>query len=185
MHLKFRPKYHKIVELLLYLAHSGRRLDKYQVVKLFYLADRLHLNRFGRPITQEQYFALDYGPVASTAKDLIEQQPSAFAKVGISELPFSIIQDGAHLCLGAPSREVNFDLFSKTDIAVVDEVIARFGDCSFDELFNETHRHEAYRRAWQRRGGARRSEMYYDEMIESDSKRRSLLEDLRGVSSSL
>ena len=49
MPLEFKPKLDKIVELLLYLAYVRPGADKYQVVKLFYLADREHLIRFGRP----------------------------------------------------------------------------------------------------------------------------------------
>ena len=41
MPLKFHPKFDKIVELLLYLAHKRPDADKYQAVKFFYLADLL------------------------------------------------------------------------------------------------------------------------------------------------
>jgi hypothetical protein len=63
MALKFRPKTEKIVELMLYLAHKRPDADKYQAVKFFYLADREHLIRYGRPITFENYYAMEYGPV--------------------------------------------------------------------------------------------------------------------------
>jgi hypothetical protein len=39
----------------LYLASKRPGVDKYQAVKFFYLADREHLNRFGRPITFDSH----------------------------------------------------------------------------------------------------------------------------------
>lgn len=35
-----------------------------------YFADRYHLRKYGRPITNDEYFAMNYGPVPSGAKDL-------------------------------------------------------------------------------------------------------------------
>lgn len=67
MPLTFQPKLDKIVELLLYLAHTRPGADKYQAVKFFYLADREHIRRYGRPITFGDYVAMSYGPVASNA----------------------------------------------------------------------------------------------------------------------
>src|SRR5580700_6207804 len=88
MPLKFRPKLDKIVELLLYMAHQCPGADKYQAVKFFYLADREHLARFGRPITYDNYYALWYGPVASKALDLIEGDKWLMKAAKIKVLPF-------------------------------------------------------------------------------------------------
>ena len=117
MPLDFRPKLDKIVELLLYLAHVRPDADKYQAVKFFYLADREHLNRYGRPITHEQYFALPYGPVASKAMDLLEEDHWTMTEAGIESLPFDIERttrgDRAVTIIRAPKREVNPKLFFK------------------------------------------------------------------------
>ena len=88
MPLQFKPRLEKIVELLLYLAHSRPNADKYQAVKFFYLADREHLIRYGRPVTYEQYFALSYGPVASTALDILNGKTWPLEALGLDSLPF-------------------------------------------------------------------------------------------------
>lgn len=189
MALQFQPNLAKIVELLLYLAHKMPGADKYQAVKFFYLADREHLARYGRPITSERYFALKYGPVASNAKDLLEGDRFTMRKAGINELPFEVKQvdrpgpDRAPLVvIGAPKREIDRDLFSRSDLKVFDEVLERHGNLDFDALFNLTHDHQAYKRAWARRGEAQRGEMTYDEMIDSDEKRAALVSDIGPVS---
>lgn len=43
-----------------------------KALQLVYFADRYHLRKFGRPITNDEYFAMPYGPVASGAKDIAE-----------------------------------------------------------------------------------------------------------------
>jgi len=187
MRLRYKPKIDKIVELLLYLAHIRPGADKYQVVKFFYLADREHLNRYGRPITQEEYFALPYGPVASKAMDLVEQDRWTMKEAGIDVLPFEVGQETRKgrtvTVLGSPLRDVNADLFSKSDLKIFDEIIAKYGKCDFDELFTVTHEHDAYKKAWGRRKpNSKRAEMYYDEMIESDDMRSAIIEDFGGIS---
>lgn len=186
MSLNFRPKIDKIVELLLYLSHKKPGVDKYQVVKLFYLADKEHLNRYGFPITQDEYFALQYGPVASNAMDLLEEDRWVLRRAGIDELPFTIlkkrIKSGEVEAIGTPQREVNFDLFSKSDIRVFDEIVDKYGDYSFDELYVETHEHHAYLRAWrERKPHSRRAPMRYEDMIDDPRLREVILEEIGPV----
>jgi uncharacterized phage-associated protein len=191
MPLSFKPQFAKIVELLLYLAHKRPGADKYQAVKFFYLADREHLARYGRPITFDAYYALSYGPVASNALDLLNHQVGALRKARIRELPFETkIQtvktkagkETETTVIGKPSREVQTDLFSKSDLKVFDEIIAKYGKNTFDELFNITHKHFAYLKAWEsRRRGTDRAEMHYEEMIEDEAKRKRLVEDIGPV----
>jgi uncharacterized phage-associated protein len=185
--LIYKPKLEKILELLLYLAYVRPNADKYQAVKFFYLADREHLNRFGRPITQEAYYALPFGPVASNAMDLIERDRIPMRELGIEELPFKVEDvvgnDGKTITyIREPLRDVDLSLFSKSDIVVFDEIIKKYGHLTFDELFNITHKHYAYRRAWGRRKpGTRRSPMRYEDMIEEAEKRSAILEDFGPV----
>jgi len=186
MALRFHPKLDKIVELLLYLAHKRPGADKYQAVKFFYLADREHLNRYGRPITFENYYALSYGPVASNALDLLNHDLDVLTDAGIKALPFETeigkAKNGSDTTyIRRPLRAVNYDLFSKSDIKVFDEIIAKYGDCSFDDLFKITHDHFAYLNAWTNRRQGSRAEMYYDEMIDDVKKREAVVEDLAPV----
>lgn len=184
MPLKFRPKFEKIVELLLYLAHARPDADKYQAVKFFYLADREHLERYGRPITNEFYYALDYGPVASVTLDILNGSPWPLRQLGIKELPFEIeegkTKDGYNTTfIRKPLRKFNPELFSKSDLKVFDAIVDKYRNATFDELFKITHDHFAYKNAWHNRPhGSRRAEMSYDEMIEDEKKRAALVEDL-------
>lgn len=52
-------------------AQNGH-IDKLKVLKLIYFSDRFHLRKFGSLITNDTYFAMPYGPVASGTKDILE-----------------------------------------------------------------------------------------------------------------
>jgi uncharacterized phage-associated protein len=186
MPLKFRPKIEKIVELLLHLANKRPDADKYQAVKFFYLADREHLNRYGRPISFENYYAMSYGPVASTVLDLLNGNLGPAKSVGIDELPFKIeigkTKNGRDTTfIREPLRKVNYDLFSKSDIEIFDEIVDKYRDASFDDLFNATHEHFAWLNAWTTRKYGERAEMYYDEMVDDESLRAELVEDISPI----
>lgn len=47
--------------------------DRYlKLIKLLWAADRFSLRNFGREVTEDDYFAMPYGPVASKTYDLIK-----------------------------------------------------------------------------------------------------------------
>lgn len=51
---------------------SGGRINKMKALKLLFFSDRFHLRKYGRPITNDEYFAMNFGPVPSGGKDLVE-----------------------------------------------------------------------------------------------------------------
>lgn len=185
MTLEFRPNFDKIVELLLYLAFKKPGADKYQAVKFLYLADKEHINRYGRPITCEVYYALPYGPVASKAKDLLEGDIWTMKQAKLKSLPFKTEKvsrlgpDKSDLVIiGEPLREVDTDIFSKSDLRVFDEILEKYGNLDFDALYRITHDHAAYKKAWANRGHGKRSKMTYDDMIESPELRERIIADI-------
>ncbi len=181
--LRFRPQLDKIVELLLYLSHVRPNCDKYQAVKFLYLADKEHLNRYGRPITFETYYALPYGPVAPHAMDLLKRDAAVMRKAGIEELPFEVEELDMITYIRAPKRSVNHDIFSKSDLDIFDDVIERYGKYSFFDLFELTHSHFAYKNAWEnRRRGTQRAEMSYDDMVDETARKQALINDISPVS---
>jgi hypothetical protein len=65
--------YKKATQALNFFARkAGGRLSKMKALKLVFFADRYHLRKYGRLITNDEYWAMDYGPVASNTKDLAE-----------------------------------------------------------------------------------------------------------------
>ena len=182
--LKFKPKYEKIVELLLYLAHKRPNADHYQAVKFLYLADTAHISKYGRPITFDNYCALPYGPVASNALNLLKNpSASVMRKFGIDELPFETEKLDSNIYIKTPKRAVNHDVFSISDLKVFDEILSKYGTWTFDQLYQETHSHFAYKTVWKNRGDKKSVNMKYEDMMEEKSTKAAFIEEIESVSS--
>lgn len=71
-------KYKKTVQALNFFARKakedGKKLYKTNALKLLFFADKKHLRDYLRTITGDRYTAMQMGPVAMNAKELIETQ---------------------------------------------------------------------------------------------------------------
>jgi len=63
------------IQALCYILDKIKQADKLKLVKLLFIADKYHLVQFGRTITNDDYWAMPYGPVGSTAKDVLSLDP--------------------------------------------------------------------------------------------------------------
>ena len=149
------------------------------MVKLLYLADREHLRRFGRPITFDRYVAMQFGPVASAAFDLLKGK-SALG-INPSDLPFEIRSHDKIRIVSNPKREIDRTIFSKSDLLVLDQTAEKYGEMSFDELFNLTHNHFAYDRAWKNRK-SKADEMRFEDFLSEDASKDDRVSDLEFIS---
>lgn len=173
--VNFRTKPKKIVETLLYLSHKDIELCQYKTVKLLYLADREHLKRFGRPISFDKYVAMKNGPVASIAYDIFKG--NVVKGVNLDDLPFDICQYDDLSILENPKREIDRNLFSKSDLIVLDETCREYGQSSFMELYRLTHDHFAYSRAWRNRvSGA--DPMFFEDFLNETADKEDKVQDL-------
>ena len=62
----------KAVEALLFVASRIPDPTFHSLAKVLYHADKLHLSRFGRPITGDHYIAMKHGPVPSATYDILK-----------------------------------------------------------------------------------------------------------------
>lgn len=110
-----RPDYEKIIQAINFFARkSGNTLTKLYMLKLIFFADRYHMRMYGRMITNDCYLAMEYGPVASTTKQVFEffSIPGRFEEYAATYLKPSQ-KDDIHIC---SIRDVDWDVFSETDI---------------------------------------------------------------------
>ena len=128
IHLKF--DYKKATQALNFLAlKSHGRINKLKAIKLVYLADRYHLRKYGRPITNDEYFAMSYGPVNSGVKDICEMSTFLGPRESTYASQFLRVADQYH----TESIE-NYDnsVFSETDIEALSFAWNKFGH--YDEF---------------------------------------------------
>lgn len=118
-------------------------MDRHSILKLLFFADADHLNRYGRPITGDQYRALPYGPVGQGAYDLLKLDPLALEE--FDEEPFPLEPVGRfHV---KARRPFNAALLSRSDVAALRRAIETYGILDFRARTDASHRHVAYVRA--------------------------------------
>lgn len=154
---KLEPHVARIMEALLYLISQAEErklpVTQYSLVKALFLADKSHLNRFGRPITFDNYVAMDHGPVPSFAYSLLKQEINLKAVYGI-DAPLwdrkpapEVSKNAFHFV--SPKRKVNFDILSGTDVDALSDALTVVSRLSFSQLRKITHGDPAYVDAWE------------------------------------
>lgn len=142
--IQFKISYDKTTEVIIWLANKKPGIDIYHVAKVLFYADKMHINKYGRPITGDTYIRMPYGPVPSGVRDLVTEN-SWLSPKQLEQIKSSLIIDKSdNRYKLAATREPNMKYFSKTDIACLKNSLSEYGDMSFDELYNSTHSEKCY-----------------------------------------
>ena len=141
-HLTF--KYETATQALNYLAlKSGGRINKMKALKLIFFSDRYHLRKYGRPITNDEYLAMEYGPVASGVKDIAEMSDFLGSKAAKYAGNFIKPIPRYDYCSINP---VDTDVFSESEIEALDYVWDHFGSFDAFTLAEVTHHYPEWKR---------------------------------------
>ena len=173
MPVQFKFDFDKVKEGLLFFAHKKvPGLSKGKVCKLFFLADKLHLVRFGRPVTGDTYYALEHGPVPTNVKDIFDIFDSTQSDDRSRELGnlFDLDRRFTYHQL-IPKIEFAQESLSDSDIAALEQTIHRYGDMNFLQLRAVTHETIAYRKAWEADSRhENRAIMSFEDFFEEDEE---------------
>lgn len=141
-----KERIERMLEAFVYIAQCcSHKPNVYNALKIFYLADKLHMEKHGRFIFDDRYAALPKGPVPSEAYDLIKAIKLE------KELPFDLkpsVSYGKDHELSA-IKEFDDSLFSDSDLMCIDEVIetsktADLGDLSHDQAWENCIKHKLH-----------------------------------------
>jgi uncharacterized phage-associated protein len=128
----------KATQALDYLAlKEGGKINKMKAIKLIWLADRHHLRNYGRPIINDTYVAMEYGPVGSSTKDLAEQ--SDFLSSAEKKYVDKYIQPANGKVDIKSVSVVDQDVFSKSDLETLDLIYSKYGKRSQFQLARFSH----------------------------------------------
>ncbi|SDY18348.1 Panacea domain-containing protein [Citreimonas salinaria] len=140
------------------LAAERRRrlpLTQYDLVKTLFLADRSHLNEWGRPITYDNYKAMEHGPVPSLAYDFLKGNERAVREHGFGSLPWTWTQGKKGKKFYTPRRgaiDVE-EWLSESDTEALDDALTTVLRLGFGQVRRLTHEDPAYVDAWREDGG--------------------------------
>ena len=138
---------------VLYVAQRVAEPTFHKIGKVFYFADRQHLETYGRLMFGESYTAFEFGPlplsVYEELKAVREQRLSpeevgyhiAMQMVRGSPRPAPVVQ---------PMQAPDLDELSVAMIRSLDASIERYGTKTFDELVTLSH-DDAWSKAWSSR----------------------------------
>jgi uncharacterized phage-associated protein len=140
--------YRKAVQVInLFVIQEGGSIDKLKIVKLIWLADRLHLRKYGRPILMDNYYAMIKGPIPSHTKDLTESenvylndQEIAYRDEFLSPTSkiFSLSPRKKNYTIKS-IKKADTNVLSKTDIQCIDIVYSAFGGNTGNQLSEISH----------------------------------------------
>lgn len=129
--------YKKSVQAFNLLAHlEGGMINKMKALKLIWLADRLHLRIYGRPIISDRYVAMKHGPVASSSRDILEGNSRSFTDDVIGYASGFILPVNKEYRSVA---DVDEKVFSRTDIDCLKRVYESFGNMDKYDIRDFTH----------------------------------------------
>lgn len=133
---KFNPE--KALETILYVARQTPKPSTYWVLKIIYFADKMHLARYGRQISGDDYYALRNGPVPSQSYDMVKDvrdgRISLFSSHAMSSFEVNRVTNNITVL-----RPLQLDLFSRSDLQCIDQSIAENGMLEFLDLKHKSH----------------------------------------------
>jgi len=178
MPLRFAIDETKALEALVLVAKAWPGITPFFAAKVFFLAEKWHLNRFGRPIIGDTYVAMHDGPVPSAIYDIIKGNLDHFGNAQEIEDALQISQSHRWPTVEA-RRDPTADILSETDIACLTEAIAFCQQRGFKVLSDMTHAEPAWREAWERQPN---SFMDCEPLIDDGESKELIVEEAREFS---
>ncbi len=124
------------VEAILLLADKSQDPTFHDIAKLLYLADRLHLQRYGRLICGDDYVAMKHGPVASGIYDMLKAIRYGHSLHHFPELKDAFQVNGYTVI---PLRSPDLEWLSDSDVECLTEAIDVYDHLSFNQLTELSH----------------------------------------------
>jgi uncharacterized phage-associated protein len=156
-----KPFHHRMASAAAYLADAvGGDVDYVKLLKLIYLADREALDKYGHPITYDDYLALQMGPVTDDTYQVLEhrEEMAEYWKDAIK----IVGEKGLRVVLPRIPKEAAAQPFSEAEREILDKMVSRHGRKSRARLISETHR----LREWQQvRNVQHRKKIAYEDIL--------------------
>ncbi|MDD5288352.1 MAG: Panacea domain-containing protein [Dehalococcoidales bacterium] len=140
MAIQFKFNKRKAIEVILYLIPKIKTADIYGLCKILYLADKISLEKSGRFLFGESYWALKEGATPSNVYDMLKD---------IVDSPIEAIQVKGNNVIAL--RKPNLDWLSKSDIKCLNKTIEIYGDVPNLKRRQDAH-DEAWKKNWEKRG---------------------------------
>jgi uncharacterized phage-associated protein len=162
--------YKKATQALnIFARKKGGKINKMKAIKLIFLADRLHLRKYGRPIVGDMYWAMKLGPVGSLAKNVAELSSISEDALVYAKKYIKPIDEKKQTFISLKQEDLS--IFSETDLECINVVYNEFSDKDQFELAEITHAYpEWIKHKKELDGGKKRVRMAYDDFFTDTQK---------------
>jgi len=173
-----RPKPDKIIASISYLIRTageqGLEITQYDIVKSLFLADKAHLNRYGRPITFDNYTAMENGPVPTTSYNFLKRDNYCMQAFRIKDFPWKstpapYISKQAEV-FSLKEKETDLNALSESDIEELHSALMRVKELGFNQVRSLTHTDPAYLEAWDENSSQRSFSMSLSLLFEKPNE---------------
>ncbi len=156
--------YKKATQALNFFAiQNGGEIDKVHALKLVFFADRYHLRKYGRPITNDHYWAMKLGPVPSGVKDIFELDSASSVE---RHYAGNFFEKGSKSYSIRSHTAVDTNVISESDQEALQFAWSSFGRQS--GIVEKTHNYPEWKRHEAAlEGGSSRVQMEYVDFIEN------------------
>lgn len=134
----FKIDKNKALNSLLYVISRLEKADKHRVFKILYFADQKHLLHYGRPIIGDTYLKMNFGPVPSFVKNIVENQ--------VDEFQGAFTLKGYYI---DSKIQANMDYLSESEMECLDASLEENSHLSFTELTDKSHDFAYNNASWQ------------------------------------
>lgn len=132
----------KWVQIINYFAELEKEknnkpsIDKLKVLKLVWIADRLHLRKYWKTIVWDTYFAMKMWPVASGIKNICELNEIYLSSKALKYINEFLQKFSFKI---RSKLKTDFTQFSETNLEVINEVFEKFWKNDSFKLVEFTH----------------------------------------------
>lgn len=145
--IEFRVNYKKLIHAILYVINKmDGSINKYHLMKIMFVADKYHMNKYMRPVTGDKYIKMDYGTVPSTILNIVNGDYLDYYlnEVGMETSPFKLQKEDDRKHSITSSLQEDKDYLSTSDIEALDKGVEEYGRLSFNEVRDKNHKEKCW-----------------------------------------
>jgi len=135
----------KVITILNYLAYNIPYMTKLKIVKLLYFADKEHIIRYGRYLTNDRYVKMKNGPAPTRILNFINSPHDyLYTKSERSYLDNFISFKDSNYRTITSKNEPDFKMLSGSEIEVLDYILEHYGSKTAGELVELSHKEKSW-----------------------------------------
>ncbi|MDO8583739.1 MAG: Panacea domain-containing protein [bacterium] len=141
----------KLKAIILYFCENtdSKFLGKVKLMKLFYFLDFTHVKRHGIPVTWDHYVHLEYGPIPSTIKNLVDDAGEDFDSSPLADTIGIEKKDGVNMYRIVQRRKftkADEGMLSENELDILKEVCQRFGNENTAYIVKQSHEENPWKK---------------------------------------